>query len=602
MKSVILALCAVLLWVTPLLAAKQGIISSKHNMSSWGPGDVKALTEDRVCIFCHTPHNATPLTPLWNRSISEGTNYQLYESSTLSVTLTQPTGPSRLCLSCHDGTIGIGAVLSVSGGIAMTRELSGRSTLLGTDLRDDHPFSFSFNDALPFNPELQAKAPDDLFIYPGGVIHCTTCHDPHENSNGLFLAVDNKRSSLCTRCHNVKGWVMSTHATSGATWIGSNQSFNPWPWNDKVEAVNQRHTVAENGCENCHVSHHAGGQQRLLRYQAEEDNCIRNCHNGQVGTTNIAAEFQQSSRHHLEMAMIGDGSGNAHDPKENAASMSGHVECQDCHDQHGVTNTTAQAPMVNGRMRGVSGVDMAGSAVVEAQFEYEVCFKCHGSTDTVTPTISRVLQNTNKRLVFDPSNPSLTPSFHPVESAGRNSNVPSLPSRFITSLNATSVIYCTDCHDSDKSTKVGGTGPNGPHGSQYSPILRQRYERQVGTSENFEAYALCYYCHDRDNILSDASFQKRSVGGGMGGPGGHSRHLISGGGTPCSVCHDPHGVYDDTHITGDHTHLINFDTTVVSPVAGQAYPFFTDNGVFSGTCTLVCHGMTHDGSARYTYP
>lgn len=596
MRAVSLAFAALVLGAAPVVSATPSILSSKHNMSSWGPGDVKALTEDQVCVFCHTPHNATPLTPLWNRAIQEGTNYQLYESSTLKVTVSQPTGPSRLCLSCHDGTVGLGAVMSVSGGIAMTRELSGRSTLLGTDLRDDHPFSFSYNDALPFDPELRATPPDDLLIYAGGIIHCTTCHDAHDNSNGQFLAVNNTRSSLCTRCHNVKNWALSTHAGSDATWNGSNPSLNPWPWNTKVEPGNQRHTVAENGCENCHVSHHAGGQQRLMRYQAEEDNCIRNCHNGQVGNTNIAAEFQKSSRHHPETTMIGDGSGNAHDPTENVTSMTAHVECQDCHDPHGASNATAQAPQVNGRIRGVPGVDRAGSAVAEAQFEYEVCFKCHSSTDNATPTVTRVLQTMDKRLVFDSGNPSLTPSFHPIEGGGRNSNVPSLPSRFVTSLNATSVIYCTDCHDSDKSTKVAGPGPNGPHGSQYSPILRQRYERQIGTPENFASYTLCYYCHDRDNILSDASFKKR------GGQGGHSRHLLSGGGTPCSVCHDPHGIYDPTHTTGDHTHLINFDTTVVAPAPGHTYPTFTDTGVFSGTCTLVCHGVTHNGSATFSYP
>lgn len=596
MKVVILALCTVLVWTTHSLATP-GILSSKHNMSSWGPGDVKALTENRVCIFCHTPHNATPLTPLWNRLIDEGTNYQLYESSTLDVTLNQPTGPSRLCLSCHDGTIGIGAVLSVSGGIDMTGGLSGRSTLLGVDLRDDHPFSFSYNDALPFDPELHANLPDDLLVYPGGVIHCTTCHDAHDNSYGQFLAVDNKRSALCTRCHNVKDWVLSTHATSTAVWSGANPSFNPWPWNTKVDAANQRDTVADNGCENCHVSHHAGGKQRLLRYEKEEENCLLNCHNGQVGTTDIATEMQKSSRHHPETTTIGDGSGNAHDPTENAASMSVHVECQDCHDPHGVTNATAQAPLVNGRLRGVSGVDSGGSAISESQFEYQVCFKCHGNTNADTPLVTRVLPTMNKRLVFDPSNPSITPSFHPIVSAGRNSNMPSLPSQFVTSLNATSVIYCTDCHDNDNSTKVGGSGPNGPHGSQYSPILRQRYEMALNTVENFESYALCYYCHDRDNILSDASFQKRT----SSGHGGHSEHLafLSGGGTPCSVCHDPHGVYDDTQITGDHTHLINFDTTVVAPVSGQSYPLFVDTGVFSGTCTLVCHGVIH---TSYSYP
>lgn len=599
MKRIWLAVISIVLWGADL-QAEPGILSSKHNMSSWGPGDVKALLEDQVCIFCHTPHNAEPLTPLWNRSILEGTNYDLYESSTLKVTLTQPTGPSRLCLSCHDGTIGIGAVMSASGGIAMVRELTGRSTMLGTDLRNDHPFSFSYSDALPYDPELNATVPEDLMIYPGNAIHCTTCHDSHDNSYGQFLAVSNKNSALCTRCHNVSGWVASAHATSNATWNGNNPSLNPWPWNDKVDPANQRHTVAENGCENCHTPHNAGGPQRLLKFLPEEDNCIQRCHNGQVGgaNTNVAAEFQKDSRHHLELAMIGDNTGQSHDPTEDITSLSGHVECQDCHDPHGVKYAAAQAPMVNGRLQGVSGIDSAGSSVAIAQFEYEICFKCHANSDTGSPVVPRVVGIMNKRLVFDPMTAGLTPSFHPVVGVGRNTNVPSLPNLFEPTLNASSIIYCTDCHDSDRSTKVGGPGPNGPHGSQFSPILRQRYEMNIGNSESYATYALCYQCHDRDKILLDTSFQKRAASG----LGGHSRHLVAGGGTPCSVCHDPHGVYDVAHVTGDHTNLINFDTTVVGPVNGQNYPLFFDTGSFSGTCTLVCHGVTHDGSATYTYP
>lgn len=586
-----------LLWATELLAAP-GIISSKHNMSAWGPGDVKALIEDQVCIFCHTPHNANPLTPLWNRSILEGTNYVLYESSTLKMIMSQPTGPSRLCLSCHDGTVGLGAVLSVSGGISMNMELTGRSTLLGTDLRNDHPFSFSYNDALPSNPELNLQLPEDLLLYPGTMVHCSTCHDPHDNRFGQFLAVSSKNSGLCTRCHKVDGWLTSTHATSNATWNGNNPTLNPWPWNNKVETANQRHTVAENGCENCHVSHNAGGQQRLMKFLPEEDNCVQKCHNGQVGTTNIAAELQKGSRHHMELATIGDSSGHAHDPMEDVSSLSGHVECQDCHDPHGVKGTTALAPRVNGRLDGVPGIDRLGSAVTSVQFEYEICFKCHGDTDNGTPVVLRVLRNMNKRQVFDPTDQGVTPSFHPVVGLGRNTSVPTVPSLYEPSLNTSSYIYCTDCHDSDRSTKVGGTGPNGPHGSLYSPILRQRYEMQVGAPENFASYALCYRCHDRDVLLLDSSFKKRSASG----MGGHSRHLMAGGGTPCSVCHDPHGIYDNAHLTGDHTHLINFDTSVVGPASGQTNPIFTDTGVFSGSCTLVCHGVVHDGGATYTYP
>ena len=577
-----------------------GILSSKHNLSSWGPGDVKALTESRVCVFCHTPHNATPQTPLWNRNILTGTTYTLYTSSTLTVKLSQPTGPSRLCLSCHDGTIGLGDVLSVPGGITMTKELTGRSTLLGTDLRSDHPFSFSYNDALISDTQINPTPPSNLLLVePGNMVHCTTCHDPHDNSNGQFLAISNRNSKLCTSCHNITGWALSTHATSSATWNGANPALNPWPWNTKVDVTNQQNTVAENGCNNCHVDHNAGGPQRLMRYLKEEDNCLLNCHNGQVGTTNIAADFQKTSHHKVEMATIGDASGHAHDPKEDPTKIVGHVECQDCHNPHSVNNSvTAQAPFVQSREMNVSGVDPTGAGVTSVQFEYEICFKCHGDNDVGTTTIKRVINNINKRLAFDPSNPLLTPSFHPIEAAGRNSNVPSIPSRFITTLSVTSIIYCTDCHDSDQSTKIGGPGPNGPHGSLYPPILRQQYSLTGGVPESLTTYALCYQCHDRDNLLTDASFKKRTASG----LGGHSHHLADGGGTSCTACHDPHGIYDNQHVTGDHTHLINFDTSVVTPAPGQTYPFFTDKGTFSGSCTLVCHGVTHDGSAQYTYP
>ena len=91
--------------------AKTGIINTKHNLSLSGPGDIKALTETRVCVFCHTPHNAAPATPLWNKRI-DAKSYTLYSSTTMGAKPFQPTGPTRLCLTCHDSTIALGEVRS----------------------------------------------------------------------------------------------------------------------------------------------------------------------------------------------------------------------------------------------------------------------------------------------------------------------------------------------------------------------------------------------------------------------------------------------------------------------------------------------------------
>lgn len=95
-----------------------GVADTKHNLSVSGTGTIKAASEQQICIFCHTPHNATPIQPLWNRA-SSGSVYIPYSSTTVNASPGQPTGASMLCLSCHDGTIALGNVISKSSPIAM---------------------------------------------------------------------------------------------------------------------------------------------------------------------------------------------------------------------------------------------------------------------------------------------------------------------------------------------------------------------------------------------------------------------------------------------------------------------------------------------------
>ncbi len=57
------------------------------------------------CDGCHVPHNADQLpgVPLWNGSETSLT-FTMYSSKTLQATMDgQPSGASKLCLSCHDG-------------------------------------------------------------------------------------------------------------------------------------------------------------------------------------------------------------------------------------------------------------------------------------------------------------------------------------------------------------------------------------------------------------------------------------------------------------------------------------------------------------------
>jgi hypothetical protein len=139
---------------------------------------------------------------LWNRS-SPSNPYTPYDSSTLKADVGQPTGSSRMCLSCHDGTIALGAIASTpteipfKGGLRYIQD--DRSSYLGTDLSDDHPISFEYDTALSLeNMELRdpLSLPPVLKLEDDVRLQCTTCHDPHDDPFGRFLVMDNTASAL----------------------------------------------------------------------------------------------------------------------------------------------------------------------------------------------------------------------------------------------------------------------------------------------------------------------------------------------------------------------------------------------------------------------
>jgi len=117
--AAIIGLClATFLTSTAHSATGVGILDSKHDLSVSGPGPAKALSESEVCLFCHTPHRAVSQTPLWNHRMSEA-SYTPYTSSTTKAAVGQPTGSSKLCLSCHDGTVALGMLHTRSSPIEM---------------------------------------------------------------------------------------------------------------------------------------------------------------------------------------------------------------------------------------------------------------------------------------------------------------------------------------------------------------------------------------------------------------------------------------------------------------------------------------------------
>jgi predicted CXXCH cytochrome family protein len=559
----------------PFAIMGQDISSTRHNLSISGPGSVTTGSVNEICIFCHTPHHSAPSAPLWNREFPSGQVYQLYGSSTLDSSPEDPqlrTGNfTLLCLSCHDGTIALGDFVNpFQEDPSFTFSANDRGRL-GTNLSDDHPVSLVYDNSLAasdsrlHSPGVNGSNISPLPLQDGQYLECTTCHDVHNNTHEPFLNVQSANGDICLTCHDLSSWnfATSSHATQSGNPPGS-----PGPWDDR-RAAWRGADVAENSCFNCHTPHSAPSAQRLQK-DVEEATCLE-CHDGSVANTNIQAEFNKATRHPITLTT------GVHDPSpsvEPAVVQSRHVECVDCHNPHGVTSV--DSGNLPGPLNAVRGVSSSGLGQVDPITEvYQLCFRCHAySPGKPSPPTSRVHEQTNVALEFDTGNPS----FHPVLGPSVNPNVPSL------TLPPGTIITCIDCHNSDTSTTGNGSGPDGPHGSRWPNLLVRRYVTADNTRESPAVYALCFGCHDYDNILSDASF------------GEHSRHLENGD-VPCNACHDPHGV-SSTQATSsngfpNNTHLINFDRGIVSPTLGNSQPIFEDRGTFSGGCTLSCHGEQH---------
>ncbi len=536
---------AVLLLIGPIRTECYGKVKGS-------PHDLSAIRGRGTCNYCHTPHGALQNSPLWNHKLST-TVYTIYQSSSLDAKVGQPTGPSKLCLSCHDGTVALTHTVSGKGGGQGVFITPGDKNL-GTDLSDDHPISFVYSDALASMDDQIRPAsslPGHFRLDRSGEFQCTTCHDAHDNDHGNFLVMSNLRSAMCITCHDLIDWSDSAHEKSTASSTDSQ---------DQYLRRSEFKTVADNGCLSCHRPHSAGGHERLLHYEKMERNCL-NCHDGKVAATDLRIDMAKISKH--DVAKYQD----IHDLKESAASSDLHVECMDCHNPHSTRTEPRDAPLISARMNRISGISVSGSVQRYAQFGYEVCFKCHGDNpNRIGSKITRKITQTNTRLEFDATNPS----FHPVVTQGVNRDVPSL----ITSMTVNTIIRCIDCHNSDQDSNV-----RGPHGSNYAPLLAYNYDTEDYTSESEFAYELCYQCHSRNSILNNESFTK------------HKEHLDDD--IPCSACHDAHGISMTQGNSMNNTHLINFDTTIVEKDPNTSELKFVDNGTFEGECFTSCHNVNH---------
>jgi hypothetical protein len=258
-----LAFCALGAASAAFAAANRGdgVVGGPHDMSMYGYSD----SQQRVCAFCHTPHHAASSTnpadylPLWSRSTDTTPFNRAYASATINASellmdTDKAIGPTRLCMSCHDGSIAPDQHYGNSGTAApLTGDLFSASAGNGAGvgagaagLTNDHPVGFDYaavavgpstdgvnptaaqitaanNDAntdpwirnpnaLYKNNSFGITVADRLYVSGGkSYMTCATCHDVHNKKNvytttgteavNYLVLAPQANSALCLSCH-----------------------------------------------------------------------------------------------------------------------------------------------------------------------------------------------------------------------------------------------------------------------------------------------------------------------------------------------------------------------------------------------------------------
>ena len=254
-NKIVSTLCAAALitgTLTGVALAKQtytpgaGVSNSPHNINNVVTnGDAYG----RVCAYCHTPHHAiqdgaiADYNPLWSHQVS-GMTYTPYASKTAESTGEINTssrdpliGPSRLCMSCHDGVVAVSEHYgngSLNNGSAKVGNNWGEISVgdaLGNQGKDSHPIGFDYDNVAnndkgngTLGSGLKGSGTQftavvgtgdyagshvrtiaDLMYKSGGknIMTCASCHDVHnkENADDYLLVNKQAGSAICLTCH-----------------------------------------------------------------------------------------------------------------------------------------------------------------------------------------------------------------------------------------------------------------------------------------------------------------------------------------------------------------------------------------------------------------
>ncbi|MBI5710053.1 MAG: hypothetical protein HZC42_07085 [Candidatus Eisenbacteria bacterium] len=253
--TILSALAALFIVAAGLPAgAGPGLVNSSHDLRTL---QNLGQTNNQVCIYCHTPHRAADQNLIWNHSLGSG-NYSFGATgpfgspgrATTAAGTTLPasttafgSGPTKMCMSCHDGSVALGALNNIGDGTpgiipTTPATLSGETHQIASasgGMGGNHPVAIPYPDraGAVYNgittgvtsgfggaagsggwADVTSAQSAGVKLHGGSAagtfgMECTSCHEPHNDgvattegeAGKYFLRVSGDNSALCLACH-----------------------------------------------------------------------------------------------------------------------------------------------------------------------------------------------------------------------------------------------------------------------------------------------------------------------------------------------------------------------------------------------------------------
>ncbi len=351
----------------------------------------------------------------------------------------------------------------------------------------------------------------------------------------------------------------------------------------------------EMGCESCHDGTQGGAFKDVQ---------------AQLNKTTAHPTHDYNDRHTL--------------PESGSASFgpaNRHAECVDCHNPHTVVSGTNHVAGTSGNavsdvLKYVWGVQPTWTSIWTqptsftvrkpatyndgAQYEYQICFKCHSryglgtdsdgtANDGIYPSITPATAGstvTDQAMEFNPNNKSA----HPIAVTLNNQTGSYAPKalndvQLKAPWNASpgdQTMYCSDCHGADDE----GTSAKGPHGSSRKYMLKGTGQywptNASGTLWEWENMTNDLFCRNCHPLTGDSnSFEDHDRG----------PHNV-----PCVECHVavPHGS-QRSRLIGYNTEIApynyNGNSLVFTGFRKTTYDNYKDRDNCEATCR-PSHGVS----------